>query len=212
MNQEPVNIKGVVAFPNPDKDKRVIRFIDSCYHTLFTVPDGGNIVLITFDGGRSVLPCTYIDDYHAEIGVSVYHICQFAEFAERRGAVYAPEHPKEGDICDTYEIYQIQNVGKVNYCFRSFEIAKGQFQASDYRKAYAGVLAPGVTMEEIYAKHNQDTRPFWGKMRSMSVSDVLVINRGGKRTTYYVDSVGFQEVKQFFRQRAPKKKGRGEAR
>lgn len=27
-NHEPVNIMGVFAFPNPDKDKRDIRFID----------------------------------------------------------------------------------------------------------------------------------------------------------------------------------------
>ncbi len=26
-DREPVNIMGVIAFPNPDKDKRVIRFI-----------------------------------------------------------------------------------------------------------------------------------------------------------------------------------------
>ncbi|MCF2676683.1 hypothetical protein I6E44_09225 [Pseudoflavonifractor phocaeensis] len=50
------------------------------------------------------------------------------------------------------------------------------------------------------------------RMRSMSVSDVLVVNRGGKKTAYYVDSFGFQEVKQFFKQKGPKKKERGEAR
>lgn len=32
-DREPVNIMGVFAFPDPDKDKRVIRFIDSDYHT-----------------------------------------------------------------------------------------------------------------------------------------------------------------------------------
>ena len=32
--QEPVNIMGVVAFPNPDKEKQAIRFIDSNYNTL----------------------------------------------------------------------------------------------------------------------------------------------------------------------------------
>ena len=42
----------------------------------------------------------------------------------------------------------------------------------------------------------------------MSVSDVLVINRDGKKTAYYVDSFGFQEVKQFFKQKAPKKNTR----
>ncbi len=31
-DREPVNIMGVIAFPNPDHDKRMIRFIDSEYH------------------------------------------------------------------------------------------------------------------------------------------------------------------------------------
>ena len=39
-DREPVNIMGVIAFPNPDKDQRVIRFIDSEYHTLFTIGRG----------------------------------------------------------------------------------------------------------------------------------------------------------------------------
>lgn len=38
MNQEPVLIKGVVAFPNPNGN-REIRFIDAFYHDLFKIPD-----------------------------------------------------------------------------------------------------------------------------------------------------------------------------
>ena len=30
-DRDPVNIMGVIAFPNPDHDKRMIRFIDSEY-------------------------------------------------------------------------------------------------------------------------------------------------------------------------------------
>ena len=44
----PVNIAGVLAFPN-DADGGMIRFVDSDYHTLFHVPDGGNIILTAFD-------------------------------------------------------------------------------------------------------------------------------------------------------------------
>ena len=89
-DQEPVNIMGVVAFPNPDKDKRRIRFIDSSYHELFSVSDGGNIVLTRADGSRTTLACTYIDDYHAQIGNRVFHICEFAEMMERGGGVCKP--------------------------------------------------------------------------------------------------------------------------
>lgn len=92
-DREPVNIMGVVAFPNPDKEKQMIRFIDSSYNDLFSVPNGGSVVLTRADGSKATLPCTYIDDYHAKIGSNVYHICQFAEIMERNGATCAPEKP-----------------------------------------------------------------------------------------------------------------------
>ena len=34
-------------------------------------------------------------------------------------------------------------------------------------------------------------------MRSLSMSDVIVLNRGGEEKAYYVDTVGFQEAKRF---------------
>lgn len=51
----PVNIAGVVAFPNDEGGAR-IRFIDSSYNTLFFVPDGGSIVFTPFGGDRELLP------------------------------------------------------------------------------------------------------------------------------------------------------------
>lgn len=46
IDREPVDIMGVTAFPNPDKDQRVIRFIDSEYYTLFTIKDGESTILL----------------------------------------------------------------------------------------------------------------------------------------------------------------------
>ena len=63
IDREPVDIMGVTAFPNPNKDERVIRFIDSEYHTLFTIKDGESIVITRFDGEKMILSCAYIDDY-----------------------------------------------------------------------------------------------------------------------------------------------------
>lgn len=192
---EPVMIKGVVAFPNPDKEQQYIRFIDSRYNRLFTVPNGGNVVLTYFDGKTKTLPCEYIDDYHAQIGSNVYHICEFAELMERRGAVYAPEHPTEKDVCDTYEIYQIRNTAKTAYSFCSYDEAKKKLLLSDYRRVYAGMLAPKVTMEDLSQKHKRDTRFFEGEMRSLSVSDIIVITRNGEKKAFYVNDVGFTEIK-----------------
>ena len=80
---------------------------------------------------------------------------------------------------------------------------------------YAGVLAPTVTLEGLFRKHNSDSRPFGQRMRSLSVSDIVVLNRGGERQAFYVDRFGFTECKEFLksprRTRSPKKKS-GQAR
>ena len=211
-DREPVNIMGVIAFPEPDKSKRRIRLIDAEYNTLFYIPDGGSIVMTRLDGGRVIRLCTYIDDYHTLVGSNVYHICEFAEMAQRTGTVYEQLDPiQQPADAGCYEIYQIDNVAKVDYAFMRYENAKGKLRAAHYRKAFAGVLAPNMTLEELYRKHNADTRPFYRQMRSLSESDVIVVKRGSKRNAYYVDAVGFQEVPSFLKG-LQKLKERGEAR
>lgn len=64
-DREPVNIMGVIAFPEPDKSKRRIRFIDAEYNTLFYIPDGASIVMTRMDGSSVIRSCTYIDDSHS---------------------------------------------------------------------------------------------------------------------------------------------------
>ena len=213
-NREPVNIMGVIAFPNPNKDERVIRFIDSEYHTLFTIKDGESIVITRFDGEKMILPCTYIDDSHSCIGGSVYHIREFAETQECNGNTYVPSAPKISDEIGTYEIYQIPAIADVDYCFRPYAEAKGKLQNADYQRSYAGMYAKGNSLEDLWAKHNRDSRPFAHRMRSMSVSDIVVLTQGGKKTAYYADTIGFKEVPKFLaQQRVQKKhKERGEAR
>ena len=194
--REPVIVMGVVAFPNPN-GVRDVRFIDSHYNTLFTVPDGGSVVITHFDGTVAVRRCAYIDDTHAMIGSSVYHICEFAEAMEQNGNTYMPEQPREGDVCDTYEIYQLRDIVKSEYAFCSYDEAKGGIKASDYHRVYAGVLAPNVSLDYLYEKHNRDDRPFGHGMWSLSVSDVIVVHHGGERKAFYVDSAGYQELEQF---------------
>ena len=213
-DREPVDIMGVFAFPNPDKDNRDIRFIDSAYRTLFTIKDGESIVITRFDGEKMVFPCKYIDDYHVCIGNSAYHICEFAEMQERNGNTYVPRTPKISVEIGTYEIYQIPATADADYCFRSYEAAKGKLQSADYQRSYAGMYAKENSLEDLWAKHNRDSRPFAHRMRSMSVSDIVVLTQGGKKTAYYTDSVGFKEVPEFLMQQRTQKKHkeRGEAR
>ena len=164
MGDVPVNIRGVLAFPN-EEGGRKIRFIDSGYNTLFHVPDGGSIFFTTFDDQRKLLPCRYIDDYHAVIGNDTFHICEFAEFAQREGAVYAPEHPQEGDICDTYTIYQIKDTREIPYSFEPYDYARRKLWIGHYQRAYRGVLAPSTTLDDLFDRHNMNSRPFGRRMR-----------------------------------------------
>ena len=208
MGDVPVNIRGVLAFPN-EEGGRKIRFIDSGYNTLFHVPDGGSIFFTTFDDQRKLLPCRYIDDYHAVIGNDTFHICEFAEFAQREGAVYAPEHPPEGDICDTYTIYQIKDTREIPYSFEPYDYARRKLWIGHYQRAYRGVLAPSTTLDDLFDRHNMNSRPFGRRMRSMSVSDVVVLNRGDEEKAFYVDQTDFKEAPQFLKPPVRKRRRSG---
>ena len=161
-----------------------------------------------------VLPCKYIDDCHVCVGNSAYHICEFAEMQERSGNTYVPRTLKISDEIGTYEIYQITAIADVDYCFQPYAEAKGKLQSADYQRSYAGMYAKENSLEHLWTKHNSDHRPFAHRMRSMSVSDIVVLTQGGKKTAYYADTFGFQEVPEFLaQQRVQKKhKERGEAR
>ena len=214
-DREPVNIMGVVAFPNPDKDQRMVRFIDSEYHTLFSIRDGESIVITRFDGEKMVFPCKYIDDCHVCIGNSAYHICEFAEMQERNGNIYVPAAPKINDEIGTYEIYQLAVNAGADYRFRSYAAAKEKIKCADYQRVYAGMYAKENSLEQLWSRHNRDNRPFGQKMHSLSVSDIVVLTQDGKKTAYYVDTVGFKEVPEFLTQKQQTKnkhKERGEAR
>ena len=204
-DREPVNIMGVIAFPNPDKDQRVIRFIDSEYHTLFTIQDGESIVITRFDGERMVFPCKYIDDCHVCIGNSAYHICEFAEMQERNGNIYVPAAPKINAEIGTYEIYQLAANAGTDYRFRSYAAAKEKIKRADYQRVYAGMYAKENSLEQLWSRHNRDNRPFGQRMHSLSVSDIVALTQDGKKTAYYVDTVGFEEVPEFLTQKQQEK-------
>jgi hypothetical protein len=57
-------------------------------------------------------------------------------------------------------------------------------------------------------EHNRDIRPFGRKMRSMSVSDIVVVTRAGEKHAYYVDSVGFEPVDELLQAKQPQRTGR----
>ena len=42
-------------------------------------------------GEKAEKTCRYIDEYHTEVGSSLYHICEFAERMERNRHTYEPK-------------------------------------------------------------------------------------------------------------------------
>lgn len=114
-----------------DEAVKMIRFIDSDHHTLFFVPDGGNIVLTHSDGEKLVRPCKYLDETHVQVGSNVFHICEFAEKTERNGTTCAPENPPHlPDMCfstlpPTGEMIVIEK-GKKGYGKCGFSTPNGE--------------------------------------------------------------------------------------
>jgi len=129
-----------------DENEKVIRFIDSRNTSLFSVPDGSNIVLTDSDGEKTTLPCKFIDEYHTQIGSSVYHIRQFAEMMERIGTAYAPENPVPlpaycyGILPETGDLILIQQ-GENGYqkCYNSTPYPEQNSRTAERENRQTGV-------------------------------------------------------------------------
>ena len=102
-----------------------------------------------------------------------------------------------------FAIYQMDSGDEHTYQFMGMESAKSlgyTIDGKDYRMVYVAPWMPTITLENIFERFNID-RPEDFRGHSLSVSDVIVINRGAEITAYYVDSFGFQELPEFVQQR-----------
>lgn len=104
---------------------------------------------------------------------------------------------------DKYGIYQIEDFADTKYAFRSLEEAGNMLDYKDYTLKYMGELPPGMTLDDLYAKHNMDDRPAGQSMRSMSMSDIVVLKQDGNITAHYCDERSFEKVPQFLEQMQP---------
>mgnify|MGYP000414720820 FL=1 len=102
-----------------------------------------------------------------------------------------------------FAIYQMDSGDEHTYQFMGIESAKSlgyTIDGKDYRMVYAAPWMPTITLDNIFERFNID-RPEDFRGHSLSVSDVIVINRGAEITAYYVDSFGFQKLPEFVQQR-----------
>lgn len=106
---------------------------------------------------------------------------------------------KEGT---SYGIYQIRESGRLkDLLFSSWNTMMSKsisIREDDYYLVYAGTFGRNMILEDLYIKFNlYQPKDFIG--HSLSVSDVVVLNRNGRMEVYYVDSFGFQGVEGFFK-------------
>lgn len=76
---------------------RGVRFINSGYKHLFTIPDRGTIKIKNgYDGAESERKITYIDDNHFFVNTTCFHKSEFAEKMEMCNYTFYPALPKCG--------------------------------------------------------------------------------------------------------------------
>ena len=105
---------------------------------------------------------------------------------------------------DTFSIYQVP-AGPQGRDFRyrpyeELQAAGLTVDRKNYELIYTAPLDGKTTLEDIYRTFNADDRPAGFRGHSLSVSDVVVINRGGKEEAHYCDSIGFTPVPEFMRE------------
>lgn len=79
-----------------------IRFVDSRYKNLFTIPDGDKIQITFYDGSKELRTCRYIDECHLEVGRNLYHICDFADKMQEAGNSFIPMRSSLPEQCYTF--------------------------------------------------------------------------------------------------------------
>ena len=118
------------------------------------------------------------------------------------------EHSREESLLQGSEkqfgIYQItERDPEHDYRFMGLDYVQKKgimVTRADYDLIYTAPLTEKDTLDGIYERFNvQRPADFTG--HSLSVSDVVVLNDGSTVKAYYVDSIGFAELPEFFKER-----------
>ena len=120
------------------------------------------------------------------------------------------------DIAAIYKIYQLKDTPESRpFLFmplRSLEAKQTPVLLDRYECVYSGVLASKPesqtdqkALDALFSQFNMN-RPQDFKGHSLSVSDVVVIEREGCSRAYYVDVAGFIEIPSFCPQHEPMRK------
>ena len=104
---------------------------------------------------------------------------------------------------NTFSIYQIKDGDETrDLRFEPYDrltAAGHRVDPKNYAFVYSAELTPGTSLEDIYTRFNID-HPKDFKGHSLSVSDVVVLHQNGQDTAHYVDSFGYKDVPEFFKE------------
>ena len=105
---------------------------------------------------------------------------------------------------DRYAIYHVdEDTPGKQHLFMNMAMVNEDgitIDAANYKCVYSGMLYEDERLDDLYAIFN-DNPPADYKAHSMSVSDVIITNRGGDIQAYYVDRFGYEELPEFAAQR-----------
>lgn len=103
-----------------------------------------------------------------------------------------------------YGIYQLKQEERLRYhLFTSLDMLQKEgnsVERDNYDLIYTAPLSESDTLDKIYERFNLN-HPNDFRGHSLSISDIVAINKDGSVKAYYVDRFGFKEVPDFFLQK-----------
>ncbi|WP_369282999.1 YodL domain-containing protein [Oscillibacter sp. GMB15532] len=127
------------------------------------------------------------------------------EFERMKQEALDSEGSREGALLygtgDRYGIYQLKDGDALHFhrfsSLKQLEQDGLSVERNHYKLVYTAPLPADTELEELFELHNRDDRPAAKDMRSLSVSDIVVLRRGEEVTSHYVDSFGFAALTAF---------------
>ncbi|MCM1284747.1 MAG: hypothetical protein NC213_09060 [Acetobacter sp.] len=144
----------VTAFDKDCLDRHIknaekgIKFVDSRYKKLFTIPDGDKIQITFYDGTKELRTCRYIDEYHTEIGEHLYHICQFAELMENNGNSVIPMRSSLPEQCFVY-VDTTNEIGLVKKGEKGYSVSSYTVEDPEKNKELVKYLNDKLNISDV---------------------------------------------------------------
>lgn len=174
-------------------------------------PKNENEVEIGFDGWDAVRDFTHdvqtlMNDYTVQQlrdrANGDYSVIEYGSFGDGEVETAINDHPQ-----NIYRIYQLKSDKKyhgIRFEDRATLQKSGiQLGINDYNLVYEGNFndVEGDSFDDklntLYDRFNFE-QPEDFKGRSLSISDVITVKNGKNESAYYVDSIGFTDIPEFF--------------